>query len=311
MPDEPEPEAPTVTFGKFAMEYIADIDGGWKNPVHRKQWPQSLRDHAALLMDMPIDEIQTDDVLGVLQPIWLEKCETASRVRGRIERVLDAAKVKGLRSMDSINPASWKGHLQLLLPVQSKFSRGYHKALDWREAPAFLAELKTRKAEAARALEFTILTGARSGETLGATWSEIDFDDAVWRIPVNRMKAGVEHVVPLSSAALQVLRRQWTRDGRTVDPLASDAVLGVQGTHRSNMAMNQLLKRMEYSGRTSTHGFRSTFRDWAGDATEYPREVIEQALAHTIGNKAEAAYRRGTALEKRRRLMEDWAEYLR
>lgn len=309
-PSEPEPVAPTVTFGEFAISYVADIEGGWKNPVHRKQWRQSLRDHATPIWKMPIDEIQTEHVLDCLKPIWLEKCETASRVRGRIERVLDAAKVKGLRPIDAINPAQWKGHLQLLLPKQPKFARGHHKALAWKQAPSFMAELRQRSAEAARALEFTILTAARSGEVLGATWSEIDFDEALWRIPAERMKAGVEHLVPLSSAAMEVLRRQWTRDGGANEPLPSDAVFGVRGAHRSNMAMNQLLKRMGYEGKATTHGFRSTFRDWAGDATDYPREVIEQALAHTIGNKAEAAYRRGTALEKRRRLMEEWAEYL-
>jgi integrase len=292
------------------MAYIADIEGGWKNPVHRKQWPQSLRDHAAPLMDMPINAIQTEHVLSGLKPIWLDKCETASRVRGRIEKILDAAKVRGLRPIDAINPAQWKGHLELLLPKQPKFTRGHHAALGWKHAPSFMVELRQRPAEAARALEFTILTAARSGEVLGATWSEIDFDEALWRIPAERMKAGIEHIVPLSSATMDVLRGQWARVGEAGEPLPTDAVFGVRGAHRSNMAMNQLLKRMGYEGKATTHGFRSTFRDWAGDATEYPREVIEQALAHPIGNKAEAAYRRGTALEKRRRLMEAWAQYL-
>jgi integrase len=303
-PKELPAEKQVVTFGSFAEEYITSIEAGWKNPVHRKQWRQSLRDHAGTLMDLPVDEITTEHVLAVLQSIWLSKPETASRVRGRIERILDAAKARGLRSVDSNNPAQLRGHLAVLLPKQSKLTRGHHAALPREKAPTFMAELRKRPALSARALEFTILTAARSGETLGMTWGEIDLDAKTWTVPAIRMKAGVEHVVPLSSAAVTLLQQM-----RPSEPLPSDVVFAVKGVARSNMAMAQLLKRMKYPDIT-THGFRSTFRDWAGDDTDYPRELIEQALAHTISNKAERAYRRGTAIEKRRELMEKWAKYL-
>ena len=297
-------EAPVTTFGEFAELYITSIEAGWKNANHRHQWRQSLRDHAVTLWPLPIDEIGTEQVLAVLQPIWLVKSETASRVRGRIERILDAAKARGLRSVDASNPAQLRGHLALLLPKQAKLTRGHHAALPWKQAPKFMVELRQRSALAARALEFTILTAARSGETLGAKWAEIDMKAGLWTVPAVRMKASVEHVVPLSSAALKLLA--------SLEPdnaLPSDAVFGIGGVPRSNMAMAQLLKRMKYPDIT-THGFRSTFRDWAGDETEYSRELMEQALAHTIGNKAERAYRRGTAINRRRELMEAWATYL-
>ncbi len=303
-PTPSEPEAPIVTFGDFAELYITSIEAGWKNANHRHQWRQSLRDHAAALKSLPIEGIGTEQVLAVLQPIWLTKPETASRVRGRIERILDAAKARGLRPVDASNPAQLRGHLALLLPKQGKLTRGHHAALPWKEAPQFMLELRQRSALAARALEFTILTAARSGETLGAKWAEIDMKAGLWTVPAVRMKASVEHVVPLSLAALNLLA--------SLEPdnaLPSDAVFGIGGVPRSNMAMAQLLKRMKYPDIT-THGFRSTFRDWAGDETEYSRELMEQALAHTIGNKAERAYRRGTAINRRRELMEAWATYL-
>lgn len=297
--------APRIpTFGEFAESYIASVEAGWKNAVHRQQWRNSLRDHAAALMQTPIDQIGTDDVLTLLQPIWLAKAETAKRVRGRIEKILDAAKVRDLRPRDAMNPAAWKGHLALLLPAQPKLARGHHAALAWKAAPAFFAELKQRHAVAARCLEFVILTAARSGEALGATWSEVDFAQRLWTVPASRMKAGVEHIVPLSSAALSVLNA-----ARANESAPTGAIFSIAGAARSNMAMAMLLRRM---GRLdiTVHGFRSTFRDWVGDATSYPRELVEQALAHTISNKAERAYRRGTALERRRELMEGWASYL-
>jgi len=292
------------TFGEFAETYISSVEEGWRNPVHRQQWRNSLRDHAASLRDTPIDAVDTDDVLAALQPIWLDKAETAKRVRGRIEKILDAAKVRGLRPRDAMNPAVWRGHLALLLPAQSKLQRGHHAALPWKDAPRFMAELRARKAIAARCLEFTILTAARSGEALGAMWSEIDPVDLTWTVPASRMKAAAEHVVPLSTAAAELVR------SLIPEGLAKNGpIFAVGGATRSNMAMTMLLRRMGY-GHITTHGFRSTFRDWAGDATEYPREIVEQALAHTIQNKAERAYRRGTALDRRRKLMEDWATYL-
>ncbi|WP_298689314.1 site-specific integrase [uncultured Sphingomonas sp.] len=302
----PKPiEAPPdiVTFGTFAETYISSIEEGWRNDVHRQQWRNSLRDHAASLSNKRIEDIGTEDVLAVLQPIWLTKSETASRVRGRIEKILAAAKARGLRPLDAANPALWKGHLDVLLPRRPKLTRGHHEALPWRDAPSFMVQLLKRPALAARALEFTILTAARSGEVLGAAWGEIDLDQKLWTVPPTRMKAGAEHVVPLSDAAVAILNELKPEDYRP-----KDLIFAVGGAARSNMAMAMLLRRMGY--RITTHGMRSTFRDWAGDATEFPRDLIEQALAHTISDKVERAYRRGTAIERRRVLMKKWAEYL-
>ena len=301
------PAAPAVTvptFGAFADEYIGSVENGWKSAVHRQQWRSTLRDHAQLLANKPVDAINTDDVLAVLRPVWLTKAETAKRLRGRIERVLDAAKARGLRPRDAANPAAWRGHLALLLPKQSKLARGHHPALPYRDAPAFMAALRERTALAARCLEFVILTAARSGEALGATWGEIDFDAKLWTIPKMRMKAGVEHEVPLSGAAIELLRNLHETEHE-----AKDLIFAVGGAARSNMAIAMLLRRMDYASIT-THGFRSTFRDWAGDATNFPREVVEQALAHTVGNAVERSYRRGTAIERRSEVMRAWACYL-
>jgi integrase len=250
-----------------------------------------------------VDELTTDDVLAVLNPIWLKIPETASRVRGRIERILDAAKARGYLPRDYANPARLKGHLDHLLPRQPSMTRGHHKALPYKDAPSFMAQLRTRKALAARCLEFTILTAARSGEALGATWGEIDFQDRLWTVPADRMKAGAEHTVPLSDSAIALLKSLLPRE---MNP--ESRIFAINGASRSNMAMAMLLRRMDYD--ITTHGFRSTFRDWAGDRTNHPREVIEAALAHTIQNKAEKAYRRGTAVERRRLLMQEWDEYL-
>ena len=301
-PDEPEAQVPT--FGEYAETHISRVESGWRNEVHRQQWRQSLRDHARAIHDKPIDQINTDDVIASLTPIWSTKPETARRVRGRIEKVLDAAKAHGLRPREAMNPAAWRGHLALLMPASSKLSRGHHAALPWKEAPAFVAQLRDREALAARCLEFVILTAARSGEALGATWGEIDLDARLWTIPASRMKAAAEHVVPLSDAVVDLLK---TLRPEKVAP--ADRVFSVAGAARSNMAMTMLLRRMK-ADHVTVHGFRSTFRDWAGDATNYPRELVEQALAHTIQNKAERAYRRGTAVERRRELMQAWAGYL-
>ncbi len=301
-PGEPAPAA--LTFGEFADQYITSVEDGWKSPIHRQQWRSSLRDHAGALLAKPLADISTDDVLEVLEPIWLTKAETAKRVRGRIEKILAAAMARKLRPRDAINPAAWRGHLQVLLPSQAKVTRHHHAALPYHDAPAFMTQLRTRTALAARCLEFTILTAARSGEALGATWGEVDIDNKLWVIPAERMKAGAEHVVPLSDAALAVLDRLPPGSRKPIDP-----VFGVGGAARSNMAMAMLLRRMG-QGDITTHGFRSTFRDWAGDRTDFPREIIEQALAHTIQNKAERAYRRGTAVDRRRNLMQDWSSFL-
>ena len=202
-----------------------------------------------------------------------------------------------------MNPAVLRGHLALLLPTQSKLARGHHPALPWKELPGFMTLLRAREALAARCLEFVILTACRSGEALGATWGEIDFEQRLWTVPASRMKAAAEHQVPLSTGAMSLL------EALRPDRAAGDAsIFAVGGATRSNMAMAMLLRRMGRADIT-THGFRSSFRDWAGDATNYPRELIEQALAHTIQNKAERAYRRGTAVEKRREMMESWSAY--
>lgn len=292
------------TFGEYADAFIASVESGWKSLTHRQQWRSSLRDHAHSLRGKHLDQISTDDVLEVLRPIWQKTPETASRVRARIERVLDAAKAQGYVPREIANPARMKGHLDHLLPRRSGMSRGHHKALPYQELAAFVTALRERDAPTARCLEFTILTAARSGEALGIMWEEIDRDAALWRVPPSRMKAGVEHIVPLSDAAITLLEGvQPNAAGR------SGKVFAVNGIARSNMAMSMLLRRMNY-GHITVHGFRSTFRDWAGDCTNQPRELIEAALAHTIQNKAEKAYRRGTAVERRRQLMQEWADFL-
>lgn len=290
------------TFGEMAKTVAASLSAGFRNEKHKAQWTASLDMYASRLSTLPVNVIDTNQVLDALKPIWLSKAETASRVRGRIEKVLDAAKAKGFRHGE--NPARWRGHLDHLLPRQSKLSRGHHAAMPYQEVPAFVVSLRAREAVAARALEFCILTAARSGEVLCARWSEIDVETAVWTIPAERMKAGRVHQVPLSARALEILKalkglgsKVFVFPGRKIDkPLSS-------------MAMEMILRRMKIDNAT-VHGFRSSFRDWAGDSTRFPRELAEQALAHVIGNKVEQAYRRQTALEQRRNLMRAWDEYL-
>ncbi|TIL40671.1 integrase arm-type DNA-binding domain-containing protein [Mesorhizobium sp.] len=291
------------TFGECADKYITTIKSEWRNAKHEYQWNQTLTSFCESIRPKRVSTITTEDVLEVLAPIWQAKAETASRLRGRIERVLEFAKVKGWRSGE--NPAAWRGNLRNLLPKRQRLQRGHQPAMPYAEIPAFTARLRKAEAMAARALEFTILTVARSCETLGATWPEIDFKGKLWNVPKERMKAGAPHTVPLSVEALAILKalheqRQegqqfiFTRDSE--NPL-------------SNMAMMMLLRRMKQTEIT-VHGFRSGFRDWCGDATSFPREVAEAALAHKVGNETERAYRRSDALEKRRKLMQAWADYL-
>jgi integrase len=299
--EAPPPKA--VTFGKFAESLIDDIENGFRNEKHRKQWRSTLKTHAKVILETPIADVSTDDVVDVLKPIWLKLPETASRVRGRIERVLDAAKAKGLRGGE--NPARWRGHLDLLLPRRKKAAQGHQAALGFTEIADFMRDLAKRPAMAARALEFTILTAARSGETLGMRWGEVNLDEGVWTVPASRMKAGVEHQVPLSEDAKRCLMAVRPKKA----PQAAQLVFeGQAKSQLSNMSMAMLLRRMSRDSIT-VHGFRSTFRDWAGEMTTFPREDIEMALAHTIESKAERAYRRGRALEKRRELMAAWADY--
>ena len=290
------------TFGAFALALIDDIEDGFKNPKHRQQWRNTLTTYGKPLWDLSLNEVATENVLAVLQPIWLSKPETASRVRGRIERVLDAAKAKGLRTGD--NPARGRGHLDLLLPKRNKSAVKHHAALPFADIADFMADLRKRPAVAARALEFTIFTAARSGETRGMTWAEVDLDAKLWTVPKVRMKAEKEHKVPLSDAAIAILTA-LKEDG--VKP--TDFVFAApRGGSLSDMTLSAVLKRMARKDIT-VHGFRSTFRDWAGDETNFEREVIEMALAHGIASKTEAAYRRGSALDKRRDVMKAWADY--
>lgn len=294
-------EQAVPTFGEMAKTVAASLSAGFRNEKHKAQWTASLDMYASRLSTLPVNVIDTNHVLDALKPIWLSKAETASRVRGRIEKVLDAAKAKGFRQGE--NPARWRGHLDHLLPRQSKLSRGHHAAMPYQEVPAFVLSLRAREAIAARALEFCILTAARSGEVLGALWSEIDLETAVWTIPAERMKAGRAHQVPLSESALKILK-----DLKALG--STDFVFPGQKPNKplSSMAMEMILRRMNIKNAT-IHGFRSSFRDWAGDTTLFSREVAEQALAHIVGNKVEQAYRRGNALEQRRKLMQSWSNY--
>lgn len=304
-PLEVKREAQAVpTFGELADKLIADLGEQWRNDKHRAQWKSSLLNDAAPLRGLRVDRVTTDDVVATLQPIWSSKPETASRLRGRIERVLDAAKARGHR--DGENPARWRGHLDHLLPKRQRLTRGHHAALRFDAVPDFVSKLRGREATAALALEFVILTAARSGEVRGATWSEFDLEAKLWTVPAARMKAGREHRVPLSARALEILAK--------VRPLANgrpDAVVfpAASGKRLSDAAFSALLKRMGVGGELTPHGFRSSFRDWAGEVSSFPREVAEQALAHVVGDATERAYRRGDALSKRAVLMEAWASY--
>lgn len=288
-----------VKFGQVADVYIASKQAGWRNAKHRQQWTNSLKEYAADLRELPVAEITTEHVLKVLKPIWTTKSETASRVRGRIENILDAAKAQRLRTGE--NPAAWRGNLAHLLPPRERLKRGHQRALPYEAASAFWTELVEQSGVAGKALQFTILTAARTSEVLGAKWDEVDLAKGVWTIPAERTKTATLHRVPLNKAALAILK--------TVKPLGNDYIFpGPRKPTLSTGAMSAVLKRMKVDA--TVHGFRSTFRDWAGDRTPYPREVIEEALAHRVGSAVERAYRRRDALEKRRALMSDWEKYL-
>ena len=288
------------TFGTFADHVANELSAGFRSAKHATQWTTTLSTYAAPLRDKPVAEIDTADVLTVLRPIWLEKPETANRVRGRIERVLNAAKARGFRSAE--NPAAWRGHLDQLLPKQPRLGR-HHAAMPYADVPGFVTQLRERRAAAALALEFVILTACRVGEVLEATWSEIDLGARTWTIPGARMKAGKEHRVPLSERAVEII--EWLSEAKRGEHLFPGTI---SGKPLSPMVFQQLLRRMPVESVT-THGFRSSFRDWAGDMTDFPREVAEAALAHSVGDRVEAAYRRGSALEKRRALMDAWARF--
>lgn len=296
-----------MTFREVAALYVAAHADGWRNTKHRAQWGSTLDAYAhPVFGDRPIAAVDVGDVMRALEPIWREKPETASRVRGRIEAVLDYAAAREWRAGE--NPARWKGHLANLLPARARVAKvEHHAALPWAEAGAFMAELDKQAGMAALALRFAILTAARTGEVTGATWTEVDLDGKAWTVPSARMKAGREHRVPLSPAALDVLRAVRLPG----DPAPGAFVFpgGVRDKGLSNMAMTAVLRRMGRADLT-VHGFRSTFRDWCAEQTAHPREVAEAALAHTLRDKVEAAYRRGDLFERRAVLMAEWAAFL-
>jgi integrase len=299
------------TFRQVAEEFISRNEVGWRNAKHRQQWRNTLATYVyPILGELPVAAIDTGLVVQVLDPIWAKKPETAGRVRGRIEAVMDAATVRGLRQ--GPNPAQWKGNLAHILPARARVRKvAHHAALPFDEMPAFLGALRGRQGMAARALEFAILTAARTAEVLGATWGELDLEAKIWAIPAERMKGGREHRVPLSKASLLLLEQlrplALMRDAKA-DPAAPVFPGPRRALPMSNMTMLMLLRRMKRDDLTA-HGFRSTFSDWAAERTAYPREVVEMALAHAVENRVEAAYRRGDLFEKRRKLMEAWAGY--
>ncbi len=291
------------TFGQIADDFLAAKQSEWRNAKHRAQWEMTLQRYCAPLRSRPVDEIDTAAVLEVLKPLWASIPETASRIRGRIEVVLDAARARGLIGQHEANPARWRGHLDKLLPKRQKLTRGHHAAMPFADVPHFMARLRKRDAVAALALEFTILTAARTNEALGARWDEIDLKQGVWTVPAARMKGGRAHRVALSRRALAILKKlDAARTGEYVFAGRRP------GKPLSGMAMEMILRRMK-ADHVTVHGFRSSFRDWCGEVSTFPREVAEAALAHVAGDQTERAYRRGDALEKRRELMEAWATY--
>ncbi|TGD45443.1 site-specific integrase [Pseudotabrizicola sediminis] len=286
-------------FSECVEHFLNSMEGQWRNAKHRAQWRSTLATYAAALNDKRVSQVDTTAVLSVLTPIWTRLPETASRLRGRIERVLDYAKAKEWRVGE--NPALWRGHLKNVLPERQRLSRGHHSALPYDKVGEVVKKLQVLPGVSARALEFLILTASRSGEVREATWSEIDLEGRVWTVPARRMKAAREHRVPLSPSTIAILKRMqamqisvYVFPGQKVDkPM-------------SVMAYAMLMRRMKLDAYT-VHGFRSAFRDWAGDRTDFPREIAEAALAHTVGDSTERAYRRSDALERRRCLMEAWA----
>jgi integrase len=295
--------AKAMTFRQCAEAYIAAQSAGWRNPKHAAQWPSTLNTYVYKHFGaLPVAAVDVGLVMKAVEPIWTAKPETAGRVRGRIESILDWATARGFRQGE--NPARWRGHLENLLPKKSKVRQvEHHAALPYAEIGAFMGELRSQEGIAARALEFAILTAARTGEVIGARWDEIDFSERLWTVPCDRMKAGKEHRVPLSDAALAIVENMSAiRSGEFVFPG------GKANRSISNMAMLMTMRRMG-RGNLTAHGFRSTFRDWAAERTSFPAEVAEMALAYTVSDKVEAAYRRGDLMQKRRALAEAWSKF--
>jgi integrase len=294
-------QASAITFAEAARRFIDAKSDEWRNGKHRTQWENTLVTYAFPIMGkLLVQDVKQSHVLAVLEPIWKEKTETASRLRGRIESILDWATARHYRTGE--NPARWRGHLDHILAKPTKIARvKHHSALPVDDVAAFMIDLRKREGTAARALELAILTATRSGEVRGATWAEIDLNAATWTIPASRMKAGREHRVALSDPAVKLLRAlPRFEDTDLVFP-------GSKGKQLSDMTLTAVMRRMNVDA--VPHGFRSTFRDWVSERTRYPHELAEMALAHTIGNKVEAAYRRGDMLEKRRQMMAAWAKY--
>lgn len=299
--------AKTISFKECADAYIAAHQAGWRNPKHRTQWSSTLATYVhGCFGDLPVQAIDVDLVMKAIEPIWTEKPETGSRVRGRIEAVLDWATARGYRQGE--NPARWRGHLENLLPAPNKVKGVQHyAALPYQEIGAFVGELRKQEGVAARALEFLVLTAARTGEVIGARWGEFNLVEKLWTVPGERMKAGKEHRVPLSARCIEIIEQIKTTPSGMPDP-EDFAFPGPKGGALSNMALLMTLRRMGHADLTA-HGFRSTFRDWAAERTGFPSEVAEMALAHTVGDKVEAAYRRGDLFAKRRQIMEAWARF--
>ena len=299
--------AKAITFKQCAELYIASHRAGWRNDKHAAQWPTTLSTYAyPSIGALPVQSVDTGLVLKVLEPIWRTKPETASRLRGRIESILDFAKVRGYR--DSENPARWRGHLAKLLPTRSKVRAiEHHAALPYSELPGFLTVLRGQEGTAARALEFLILTAGRTGEVIGARWNEIDLLDRTWTVPAARMKARREHRVPLSPRAIAILEEMLkVQHNDADDPFVFSGRKPQMAL--SNMAFLMLLRRIKRADLTA-HGFRATYKTWASERTSFQNEIVEAALAHVIGDKVEQAYRRGDLFEKRRRLMQQWATF--
>lgn len=292
---------PVPSFGVFALDLVKQIEGGFRNEKHRAQWRSTLTTYCVPIWEKPLDQITTDDILSIVRPIWLTTSETASRLLGRIERVLNAAKARGFRSGE--NPAAWKGHLDQILPRRKKLQRGHHPALPFDDLPEFWKKLTAVNSISAMALQFLILTAARSGEIRGARWDEIDENAMRWTIPGSRMKANREHVVPLTDGCIEILRKM--REIRHSDFIFPGTK---QGGMLSDMTLSKVLHGI-CKGYT-VHGFRSTFRDWCGEKTDFSREHAEACLAHTVGNAVELAYRRGTSIEARRRILNAWSNFI-
>ena len=298
-----EAESKEATFDKIALEYIDSKSAEWKNAKHHQQWVNTLTTYAfPVIGKTPVSEIETAQVLKILKPIWTTKTETATRVRTRIELVLDYAEVLKLRS--GSNPARWRGHLATILPNAAKIRKiKHHPALPYDELQPFMSVLSVTNGIGARALEIAILTASRTFEVLGATWKEFDLEKRVWTVPQERMKAGIEHRIPLSESAMKILTA--LHDGRISDYVFPNLT---NGKPLSNAGMSSVLKRMRRTDIT-VHGFRSTFRDWAAEKTNTPERIAESALAHRLKDASEAAYQRGDLIEKRQALMTNWANY--